>query len=110
VSIIREGHGEIADFLETISEKVEKYEYKTVKDIFSELNESVTSLGLGKKVISKDKERNKNKKGLHYEQKDVLNLEYISGFLAILSTVFIQIAPSMTPEPASAIAINPIPI
>lgn len=82
VSIIREGHGEIADFLESISEKVEKYEYKTVKDIFSELNESVTSLGLGKKVISKDKERNKNKVNALYDMSSADTvMECLKSFL-----------------------------
>lgn len=82
VSVIREGHEEIADFLESISEKVEEYEYHTVKDIFSELNESTTSLGLGKKVISKDKERNKNKANALYDMSSIDSvMECLKSFL-----------------------------
>ena len=82
VSVIREGHGEIADFLESISRKVEEYEYNTVKDIFSGLNESLASLGLGKKVIGKDKDRNRNKANALYDMSSIDSvMECLKSFL-----------------------------
>ncbi len=82
VSVIRAGHEEIVDFLEFVSRKVEEYDYLTIKDIFSELNESVTSLGLGKRVISKDKERNKNKADALYDMSSIDSvMECLKTFL-----------------------------